>query len=379
MRVFRLRALHALMLSSATIGCTSMLPKPFKEFTLPNTAWGPGTVVTTSGRMLATQSECFPAARIDTSDATVPTRRVRATRRGHVSVRPAALRGPLASVFASDSSVRVVEVELENAFEQVLTEFAMQGALEDAGVPQRCRELLQRRKTRVVNRVLGARQLRVRTIEARRTELRVEDASAGEFSVDFEAHSEDRAQSADPRLVGYTAVRVRERNASCDNREIRVPALRVHTSAADAAIVSGDSELNSDDWTLLQYVATARVTDDSAAVELHIAWSAIEGNANKTRGDTHITSRRTVELYRLAPGLSCVIRGASILGSGSGRSDGSQWVSGEQHGQVELGAWGPFTSFRVQFDGPGGNDDRRQQMTADVRSFTVSLRRKQLP
>ena len=160
---------------------------------------------------------------------------------------------------------------------------------------------------------------------------------------------------------------------ACSGKRINVSNRPIDTtrSRSRTTLVSGDTEINSDDWSEIgfQYSIIQRPT----IVELQLEWTAQELNRNKSRGDTRFSSSSSHVLYEVGP--EC--HGAKIArieGEGLGRRGGRTLnISGKQHDYVAAGSYGQLRDVGIRFDRRGRDDQRTQALRADYAGMVVVL------
>lgn len=151
-----------------------------------------------------------------------------------------------------------------------------------------------------------------------------------------------------------------------------VAASRVSTGLVNARLERGDSDIASNDWTRLEIGYTLELDSLDRTLRIRLAWSAQEANADRSLASSRIRSERVLDLYAIpveCPGL--VIAGVGTLEvPGAPRE---HWVEGQQHDFVAIPDVGALRNIFVRFDGPGGGDERRQALQADLPPFELTL------
>jgi len=156
---------------------------------------------------------------------------------------------------------------------------------------------------------------------------------------------------------------------------ITVAATPVSTRPADANISTGDSEVDSDDWTSVDL--SYEVLTSSRDVKLALRWAVQERNADNSRGDTRIESERTFTLFNLPKDGGAVCQGFHISSVDVGQVKGKreQPYRGERHGQQSFDDTGSLKNIRVTFDQKGKDDKAIQTLKATFSQFTVTTQR----
>lgn len=160
-------------------------------------------------------------------------------------------------------------------------------------------------------------------------------------------------------------------DATCAPRLMEVGPVNLSTNAANARIVAGDDEIDSDDWTSVELSYKINKTNDGRGLDLDLTWYAQERNSDRSRGDTRIVSSKTIPILDLGP--SCPglviqeIRGLIMS------SRGEEFYRGEVHRAVAFRDTGSLVAIRVQFDGSGRHDEQRQALNAELHKFSVRL------
>ena len=141
----------------------------------------------------------------------------------------------------------------------------------------------------------------------------------------------------------------------------------VRTSGADSAIVQGDSEIDSDDWTLVRITSQKlTLSQDKRTLHFDIEWSAYEGESDRTidSDNTIITSSKRFDFSFNKP-IKSIISPTAFGSAG-------QWYAGGIDTPQAFPDHGLLNNIRVNFDGDGDNDNKRQSLTADL-TFTIWL------
>jgi hypothetical protein len=155
----------------------------------------------------------------------------------------------------------------------------------------------------------------------------------------------------------------------CPKSTAQTSSQTVSTSDEDAKVVSGDSEVDSDDWTRVEVAYTLALSPSGKSLELHIEWFVQELNKNKSFGDTRILSRRKVTLYSVDQ--KCT--DSRILSFSAKDGKLSNDFRGKVHSLSPFPDVGVLRNVRVRFDGPGRDDVRQQRLTAEVAPITMVL------
>jgi|GEM_PF-4830223 len=141
--------------------------------------------------------------------------------------------------------------------------------------------------------------------------------------------------------------------------------LRISTGGEDTAVTRQDSEIDTDDWTLIQLTSQdLSLSPDRRTVRFDIVWHAFEGEKNKELKKTIIRSAKSFSIPFAKPVREFV----------SPRHIGArnEWYSGERHTPQQFPNHGLLKNIRVRFDAKGGNDHLVQQLRAEL-SFTLWL------
>lgn len=143
--------------------------------------------------------------------------------------------------------------------------------------------------------------------------------------------------------------------------------VKISTDGGDAAVVHGDSEIDSDDWTLVRITSqTLTLSPDKRVLYFDLTWSACEGESNQTVDDdnTIITSSKRFE-YKFNKPIKSIISPTSFGAA-------ERWYAGGIDTPQAFQDHGLLTNIRVNFDGDGDRDHLRQSLNADF-TFTVWL------
>ena len=160
---------------------------------------------------------------------------------------------------------------------------------------------------------------------------------------------------------------------ACSGKRINVSNRPIDTSRSRSrtTLVSGDTEINSDDWSEIGFQYS--IIQHPTTVELQLEWTAQELNRNKSRGDTRFLSSSSHVLYKVGP--EC--HGAKIArieGEGLGRRGGRTLnIPGEHHDYVAAGSYGQLRDVGIRFDGRGRDDQNKQALRADYAGMVVVL------
>jgi hypothetical protein len=133
----------------------------------------------------------------------------------------------------------------------------------------------------------------------------------------------------------------------------------VATSGDNASLARGDSEIDSDDWTLVTLShQSLLLLADGHTIEFVVEWQADEGNKNKSLGDTTIKSRKEfhIDIGRR------VVTIASPLAVGKI----TQWYKGKVNSPQAFPGSELLRNITVQFDRSGRNDVAAQRLTATL-------------
>ncbi len=147
---------------------------------------------------------------------------------------------------------------------------------------------------------------------------------------------------------------------------------RVSTGLVNARLAQGDSDIASNDWTRIEVAYSLERDTLDRTLRLRLVWAAQEANADRSLSRTRIRSERVVDLYTVP--VEC--DGLVITGLGTLQVPAApleHWVEGEQHDFVPVPDVGALRNVFVRFDGPGGSDERRQGLQADLPPFEVTL------
>ena len=157
---------------------------------------------------------------------------------------------------------------------------------------------------------------------------------------------------------------------TCKADRIYVRDQSIRTSGNDVIAVYGDPEIDSDDWTRVSIGYNIAVSQKTVVTTL--VWEAQELNSNKSLGDTRIKSQKRITLYQVPTRCTnSVITDQSNLDVGASQT---REFRGEQHALAPFASSvGNLRDIRVRFDGPGGSDNRLQQLQGVFRGFSVSI------
>ena len=133
-------------------------------------------------------------------------------------------------------------------------------------------------------------------------------------------------------------------------------------SSERAALVEGDTEIDSDDWTYTRVKYSLSIKPDKRAVELHVDYDAREGNDDKSFGDTWFRISETVEIYRLATDDPRSIR--TIQSEQS--KDLIHWFEGGKDGFQHFPDFGVMSNVMVSFDADGDHDLDQMKIKCSV-------------
>lgn len=160
----------------------------------------------------------------------------------------------------------------------------------------------------------------------------------------------------------------------CQGKRIEIEKQAINTSelATRTKILSGDSNMDSDDWSQLGY--QYEIIQNKRSVVLRLEWVAQELNENQTLGDTRLSSSSLHVLYEVDK-REC--KGATIatveVGPDSLIGQRTAKVTGQQYGFVPVAGVGMLDDVKIRFDGDGWNDQYRQVLKAHIRNFSVVL------
>lgn len=148
-----------------------------------------------------------------------------------------------------------------------------------------------------------------------------------------------------------------------------VSSFQVRTTGSDASIVTGDDEIDSDDWTSVELSYSVRIVNASREIQLTVDWYSQERNSNKSKGNTRYRSSKTFTLFRAQSG-SVIddVQGINLSASGE------EYYRGEVHGFKPFPDVGSLRNIRVKVDADGGNDRQQQALTATLGGFSVNLK-----
>jgi len=132
----------------------------------------------------------------------------------------------------------------------------------------------------------------------------------------------------------------------------------IELSPADARVVQGDDEVNSDDWTytFVDYTIRGRGTKQ---LSIGLVYKAHEGNGDKSFGDTCFEATGTIVLANYDQKIS------SITGTQSGSR--TYWHRGESHYWQDFPSFGALSGVDVSFDKSGRSDLEVMKMRGTVK------------
>ncbi len=150
---------------------------------------------------------------------------------------------------------------------------------------------------------------------------------------------------------------------------VSVARFPVRTTGGDASIVTGDDEIDSDDWTSVELSYSVRIVNAGREIQLTVIWYSQERNSNKTKGNTRYRSSKTFTLFRAQSG--------SVIDNVQGlelSANGEEYYRGEVHGFKAFPATGSLHDITVRVDASGGHDMQQQALTATLGGFSVNLK-----
>jgi|GEM_PF-2444186 len=148
-----------------------------------------------------------------------------------------------------------------------------------------------------------------------------------------------------------------------------VARFQVRTTGGDASIVTGDDEIDSDDWTSVELSYSVRIVNAGREIQLTLNWYSQERNSNKSKGNTRYKSSKTFTLFRAQSGsIIADIQGIDLS------ANREEYYRGEVHGFKPFPATGSLHDITVRVDADGGNDMQQQALTATLGGFSVNLK-----
>lgn len=160
------------------------------------------------------------------------------------------------------------------------------------------------------------------------------------------------------------------REAQCQSRTDYIRSRNIITNGSDARIISGDAEIDSDDWTGVELAYTIEKINGDREIQITIKWYSQERNNNLSTGDTRIMSSKIFSLYKIDDCPELVIkniRGLELQGSETNN------FQGEVHNFVDFPDCGSLRNVNVRFDGSGSDDVPMQYLKAQMPHFSVEL------
>ena len=159
-------------------------------------------------------------------------------------------------------------------------------------------------------------------------------------------------------------------NVSCVAHTDVVDSKRIQTTKFDARTISGDNEIDSDDWTGVELSYSIDKVNGDREIEMTITWYAQEKEKDRSPGDTRMMSSKVISLYKVQGCPELIIKDITGL-----ELQGTQAEDfyGEIHDFVSFPDCGSLRNIKVRFDGSGSNDDSQQSLTATIHSFSIVL------
>ncbi len=135
---------------------------------------------------------------------------------------------------------------------------------------------------------------------------------------------------------------------------------KIITEGRDAAVIHDDDEIHSDDFTLVRITKqNFRLSANRTTVHFDLEWQALEADDDKkTHHKTVIQSSKTFS-YPFNKPIKSISTAAQQPVAG-------QWIPGENNSPISFPNTAPLSNIRIQFDGPGRGDHRKQSFTADL-------------
>ena len=154
---------------------------------------------------------------------------------------------------------------------------------------------------------------------------------------------------------------------------ILVTGKEVKLTGADARVLQGDTEIDTDDWTSVAVDYTIHVSPDRRAIDLTLTMDAYELEGDKSfEGDnTRIQTKRTIRVFNLAADDPRLIKKVVAMPMTAAES---HHFRGELHNWLtyENGAVRALRNISVKVDAEGRKDTDAQGLTAVV-DFTVEI------
>lgn len=144
---------------------------------------------------------------------------------------------------------------------------------------------------------------------------------------------------------------------------------RVETNQDHARCYHGDTEMHSDDWTMVELTSQVlSVAEDGRTVTFSVVWRSLEGEANRTISAASNRSRfESMRTFSFPLG-----RPIRSIDSTTSFAERQEWYAGRVHHFQSFPDYGLLSNVSFRFDGPGSNDTLQQAMQATL-AFTVWL------
>jgi len=190
------------------------------------------------------------------------------------------------------------------------------------------------------------------------------DGETGAVPVSFEVrYCSDNEAFANYETVEFAGRIIHEPQA--ETKQVRNQHIRL--TPQDARLINGDSEIDTDDWTLIAVSYQLRASDDGRAAELTVTMDAkeLEGDRRFEGDNTHIRTSRTIRAYELNPNDDRTIK--EVRASSLSRSH-SHYFRDELHLWFTFGdgVVGALRDIRIHVDAPGRNDLAQQGLEAQM-------------
>ena len=156
----------------------------------------------------------------------------------------------------------------------------------------------------------------------------------------------------------------------CPSRTDNVSSKSIKTTSSDAVKISGDTEIDSDDWTGIEFFYNIERLNGDREIQINIKWYSQEKNVDHSSADTRIMSSKTMSLYKIEGCPELVIKNIIGLELQGSKSEDFQ---GKVHDFIAFPDCGSLRGITVRFDSKGENDVPQQHLNAHISSFSVAI------
>jgi hypothetical protein len=170
-----------------------------------------------------------------------------------------------------------------------------------------------------------------------------------------------------PILNGNGQEQTHEQEISQPEPDTRPPLItqnfhgQIQTTGQDAQVINEDGEVNTDDWTkIILESQTLTLSADGRTIYFDLVWSVHEGEQNKTTRPRTIIRSQKRFTFPFSVAISSIQSQMNI-------SSKEYWYQGQHHSATFFPDHGLLSNIRVKFDGPGGNDQLLQELSADIK------------